>query len=436
MEKYGHTIKKSLLGFILLVLILPLLQQHVRFYDPEPLKGYHIPKEKIWFSKAAWFDGTYQEAYNDWHNENFGFRNECVRIYNQVAFNLYNIAKANDVVIGKENYLYELNYVKAYCGTDFVGEPQLVEWTTQLKALQDSLEKKNVTLVVCLAAGKASFYPEYIPDDYGPGADVTNYKRLSALLKQYDVNHIDYNAWFMQMKGKTEYPLFPKTGIHWSRYGAMFAVDSLVKYVEHKRGIDMPGVVWEKSTLADTITQPDDDIGEAMNLMWPITPLKMGEPKYHWEDTTGKTMPTLMAVSDSYFWTMFEGLRTNTFKDIAFYYYNKEIFRATGGQKILAEPDIAMYETGSNDVVMIMATEANMWGIGWGYIQDAFNHFVAHKAIPERDLLARKYEMRIRIDDVWMEAIRKKAAERNIDVETMIKMDAAYLADEELKNKK
>ena len=436
MEKHGHTIKKLLFGLILLVLLLPFLQQHLHFYESKPLKGYHVPKEKIWFSKAAWFEGTYQEAYNDWHNENFGFRNECVRIYNQVAFNLFNIAKANGVIIGKDNYLYELNYLKAYNGTDFVGEQQLLQWTTQLKALQDSLEKKNVTLLVCLAAGKASFYPEYIPDEFGPAADTTNYKRFAALLKEYNVNHIDYNAWFMQMKGKTEYPLYPKTGIHWSRYGSMFAVDSLVKYVERKRGIDMPGLVWEKPTPADSLIQPDDDIGLAMNLMWPIAPIPMGNPQFHWEDTTGKDMPTLMTVSDSYFWTMYEGLHGNSFRDISFYYYNKEIYRQSGGGTMPAEADLSMYETETHDVVMIMATEANLWSFGWGYIQESFNHFVAHKAIPERDRLVRKYELMIRVDAAWMEAIRKKAAERNVDMEAMIRMDAEYMAEEEMKNKK
>jgi hypothetical protein len=33
---------------------------------------------------------------------------------NQLAFSLFNKAKANGAVVGKENYLYEENYIKAY----------------------------------------------------------------------------------------------------------------------------------------------------------------------------------------------------------------------------------------------------------------------------------------------------------------------------------
>ncbi len=33
------------------------------------------------------------------------------------------------------------------------------------------------------------------------------------------INHIDFNSYFVQNKGKSKYPLYPQYGIHWSYCG-------------------------------------------------------------------------------------------------------------------------------------------------------------------------------------------------------------------------
>lgn len=435
MEKRAATIKKVLLAGILLVLLFPLIQQHLRLYKSDPLKGAIIPKEKPYFSKTGWWQGTYQEQYGDWYNENFGFRSELVRIHNQIAYSFYNEAKANSVIIGKENYLYEESYVKAYTGKDYIGRSQISEMTGKIKQLQDSLEKRGITLVVCLAAGKASFYPEYIPDSYGGASDSTNYKVFAQVLGEMNVNHIDYNKWFMSMKGKTEFPLYPKTGIHWSRYGSLMATDSLINYVEAKRNVDMPEIVWEKTVFTDTLDSPDGDIGLAMNLVWPIKHFPMGHPVYHFEDTTGKAHVKMMTISDSFFWSMFDiGLAPSSFSEINFYYYNNEVYPTDGTPWHYADIESEMKYAEQTDVIVLMATESNLFSFGWGFINNAFDHFVVHKMIRSSDDLTRAYEAEIRKSEKWMQDIKIKADAAGISLDSMIYLDAKFMAEERLKN--
>jgi len=434
MERHGAKIKKLLLGGILLVMLLPLLQQHVKFHESKPLKGAHVPAPEVYFSIDSWTNGDFQSGYENWFNENFGFRPEMVRVHNQIAYSLYNEAKANSVIIGKENYLYEESYLKAYTGKDYIGRNQINEMTGKIKELQDSLENRGITLIVCLAAGKASFYPEYIPDSYGKASDSTNYKVFAQLLNEKNVNHIDYNKWFMNMKGKTAFPLYPKTGIHWSRYGSLLATDSLINYVEAKRNVDMPEIVWEKTVFSDTLEQPDEDIGLAMNLIWPIKHLAMGHPIYHFEDTTGKAHVRMMTISDSFFWSMFDiGLAPSTFSDIRFYYYNNEVYHTDGTAWHYADLESEMRDADQSNVIVLMATESNLFGFGWGFINDAFNHFVLHKMVQTQDGLVRKYQADIRKDEAWMKAIQAKAAQNGISLDSMIYLDAKYMADEEWK---
>ncbi len=437
MEVTDTRIKKILLAGILLVILLPIAQQHLHFYKSETLKGAIVPKQKVYFSGESWWNGTYQEMYNEWYNENFGFRPEMVRIHNQIAFSLYHRAKANGVVVGRENYLYELNYIKAYTGKDFVGNKNIDEMASKLRAIQDSLEKQNVTLVVCFAAGKASYYPEYIPDGFGPAADTSNYKVMSGVFAEKGINHIDYNKWFMNMKGKSPFQLYPKTGIHWSRYGSVLAIDSLISWIEQKRKIDMPGVIWERTELSDSLRSPDEDIGEAMNLMWPIKPLNnMGYPVYHFEDTAGKAKVAMMTISDSFFWSMFDvGLAPQAFSDIDFYYYFNEVYHTDGTAMTYADNETGMEDASSHQVVMLMATEANLWGFGWGFINTAFDRFVAHKMVKPNDRLVQSYEAEIRKSEEWMKSVTEKAMLKGIPVDSMIHLDAVYMAEQQSKAK-
>ncbi len=437
MENKHTLLKKVLLAFILLVLLVPLAQQHLRFYESTPLKGFQAPAEPAWFSLEGWWSGWYQETYNNWHNENFGFRPELVRVYNQLGYSIFGEVKANGVIVGKDDYLYELNYIKAYTGEDYIGYEQLNVMAERLRVLQDSLAKKNVTLLICLAPGKASFFPEYIPDEYGTASDSTNYKVFAQLLAKDSINHIDFNKWFMNMKGKTEYPLYPKTGVHWSRYGSLLAIDSLLGYVEHKRNVDLPNVIWERTILSDSLQSPDDDIAKGMNLLCDIKGYPMGYPVYHFEDTTGKDKTSMMTISDSFFWSMFDTrLAPNSLSKVSFYYYNKEVHHTDGQPMTTATTTTTMKDAEGHDVLVIMATECTIWGIGWGFINDAYDHFVLHKIQSAEDVLIEKYESMIRMDAVWMKNIQGKAEENKIPLDSMIFLDAQFMANEELKNQK
>ncbi|HTL80763.1 MAG TPA: hypothetical protein VL651_03605, partial [Bacteroidia bacterium] len=420
MNAREQKIKKLLLGFLLVLLMLPLVQQYVGLVHVQDLKGAQDPAVKPVFSKTNWLEGSFQDSFASWYNENFGFRNTLVRVRNQAGFSLYNVAFANGVIIGKDNYLYEENYIKAYTGEDFIGEKELKDKAMKLKAIQDSLAKKGVTLIVCLAAGKASYFPEYIPDEYGPAAAKTNYNVFARMLNEQNVNNIDFNKWFVDHKKTTPYPLFSKTGIHWSRYASMHVMDSLVKWVEWKRNVDMPGIVFGATTMSDSLQSPDDDIGEAMNLFCPIAAFRMGYQDFHYEDTTGKAKVKMMAISDSFFWELFDSYPTPApFDSIEFYYYDRSIYHRDGSAPTVVDPDKAMEDVSKFNVVMIMGTEDNIVPLGWGFIDNAYDYFVLHKEVALEDRLTHSYEAAIRMDGGWLKAVRKKAIDAGIPLDSM-----------------
>ena len=61
-------------------------------------------------------------------------------------------------IVGKDNYLYEESYIKAYLGDDFIGEKKIFNTAQKLKAVQDTLKSNHIDLIVVLAPGKGTFF--------------------------------------------------------------------------------------------------------------------------------------------------------------------------------------------------------------------------------------------------------------------------------------
>jgi len=242
--------KKNRTPAILLMILLALFTLHFTQYQfhwikLKPLEGYYIDAEKDKFSWNGWFAGTYQESQDKYLNDHFGFRSFFIRLNHQWRFSFFNKVKTQWVVVGKENYLYEENYIKAWYGDDFIGQDSIEQRMYKLKMLQDTLNQLEKRIIVVLAPGKGSFYPEYIPDNLHKERGTTNIDVYRQYIEKWNINCIDFNRYFIDNKEKSPYPLYPQYGIHWSYYGMCLAADSMVRYVEKINNIDMPNMYWE-----------------------------------------------------------------------------------------------------------------------------------------------------------------------------------------------
>lgn len=273
---------------LLVLLVVPALQYFVEPIELEPLKGAITDPVKSDFTLKKWFSGAYQEQEEKYLNESFGFRALFVRINNQLTFNIFKKAKAKGVIIGKNGYLFEEHYIESYYGEDFIGVDSIRHRMERLKYIQNRLAKMNKTLLMVFAPGKASFYPEFIPDELKRVKKITNYEQHLRMAKKMGINYIDFNRYFMDHKRSSPYPLYPKHGIHWSYYGSCLAADSIVKYLERIRKIDMPNITWNKVEM-DNPRENDYDIGDGLNLLFTLKGEKLAYPVLQFEHGKDKT---------------------------------------------------------------------------------------------------------------------------------------------------
>ncbi|MFC2097631.1 hypothetical protein ACFLSI_04780, partial [Bacteroidota bacterium] len=247
----------------------------------------------------------------------------------------------------------------------------------KLKMVQLALKNRNIDLLVVLAAGKGTFYSEFIPKKFSPkNKTISNYDVYLEELKKNMVNHIDFNQWFLEMKDTASYPLFPKCGIHWSVYGNVLAADSIIKYIQSLRKINMPEIRIEKIELPDSVRHPDDDIERGMNLLFNIPDLKMAYPSFKIIKDNNTVEPKVLTIADSYYWNMFNwGLSSNVFNHGQFWFYNKQIYPDSYEKPITVDELDFRKEIEKNDVILLMSTDALLDRFAYGFIESAFEAY-------------------------------------------------------------
>lgn len=429
MKKINLSYKSILFTLLLALLFIPWVQNKLHPVSLRPLAGAIAQPEYQPFQLKNWFTGEYQETKETFLNASFGFRNFFVRLNNQISFSLFHKARANGVIIGKENYLFEENYIRAINGTDFIGTDSTLHRFKLLQLVSDSLKAHGKDLIVVLAAGKGTFYREYIPDHRKKPKSNTNYEMHASLARDSDLHVIDFNRYLLNEKTTSPYPLYPRYGIHWSTYAACRIADSLTRYIEHIREIDLPGVYFTE-VRKEPAHGDDIDISEGMNLLFALKPDTMGYPLMKFEPDNGQVKPSLLVISDSYFWGMYNFGIARCFRECHFWFYNQQVYPETF-TKPLATSDLNLKEQlMKHDVVVIMATEANLAKLGWGFIEKAARVF---SLTPEEqqqadfDLKVKALTDYIKTDKAWLEAIKKKAEAKNISLDSMIELDAIYM---------
>jgi hypothetical protein len=380
MEKDNTVAKRLILFIILFVFVLPVLQQLFNFVEIKPLKGSFEETSYTEISLNNWFDGSYQSNAGKYLKEEMGFRNWLVRLHNQISYSLFDHVNAKHVVIGKEGYLYTKAYINAYLGKDFIGENEIINKVDKIALIQDTLSKIGTDLIIIFAAGKGKFYNEYIPSKFNPSkVSVSNQDYYMSELKKKNISMIDFNSWFSQIKHNSEFPLFPKNGIHWSYYGEYLVADSIINYIEELKGINLPHFLTDSIIYDGKIRHGDDDIEQSMNLIFNLSSLKMAYPQFEIVGDSNTHSPDVLTIADSFYWGIYDlGLSKEIFNNSEFWYYHKKIYPQSFKKELLVENVDLKSRIEKQDVIILMSTDATLEKFTFGFIDDVYNIYFSN----------------------------------------------------------
>jgi len=490
LKKSKNYIKKGIYFLILAVLIVPYIQKREGFIKVEKLNGsfekkeIKVPPLQLKTYQTEEFQRNYKERYK----EEFGFKNTLIRVHNQLNYSLFDVANSRGVIVADDNVMMPGGYIKSYLGVDVASREKIEIAVKKARAVQDSLKKKGKAFFFLIAPGKASVYPEKIPEyffiDYPKKA--SNYEIFTELLIKYKVNYIDFRKYVVENKAKFKYPIFPSMGIHWSGNTVAIAMDSMLSYIENQHHVPIQQIsLSEGEKTVKNYRYTDYDIGESMNLLWFSSRDTLHYPSITYEEFD-KKKPKILGVGDSFiesFMGFYDIIDTCFSTDSRIWFYNRIIDWPKNLHGIEVPKLDLSIELANKDVVFVETSEENIRMLGYSFIEDLDDYFTGKDQIPKdlesyylnllknpkvlneakglSNLLGysieeatrslAKYELeklpladfdfekevayqitQIKKNKKWLDLVKKQAIQKNIPLDENIRANAVWMVNESL----
>ena len=411
-----------------------LLQGFTHVIKMKPLAGYVPDEQPVKLSFKTYYDGTFQNYLTDHAKRNSGFREVCIRSYNQSLFSLFGKSTNNTLVPGlnKEMYLQiYLNEIKGKTLKDCYGSEEYFKTKAQKDiektlVLIDSLKQHNTAFLFVEAPSKTWVYPEYMPQEYQDSIMsfcVQDY--YTQLFKENGIPHIDFLSYFKSLKGQTKYPLYTRYGTHWAESTIPFVADSILSKIGSLIGQEMPHIVCVDENLTTKYSKQDGEIESLMNLLLPIRKPAVPQPIMALSDTTLRK-PDILVIADSYFIQLHESAFADAFDRCEYWKYNDEVITKNIEflGKVKYYPDV--YKVIDEvDLVMVITTSVYAYDYMFGFCETAQHAFVDRDAEGE-ELRIQNIIQNIKNTPEWFESVKQQAVERGIDLDEMLRLNAIY----------
>jgi hypothetical protein len=421
-----------MLVLIFLILASPELQRQLKVFKTHKLYGAFTPAGEPFLSDSTWFLGIYQKQQENKSEESIGFRNDLVRLRNQIDFSLFGISHGREVIYGKQGYLFFKEGIDNFTGKNCLTPSFYRARVGEYKKLQEYLKKRHqILLLLVITPDKAHFYPEYIPSRFlKKSTPETHYQVYTRLLKESNVMYIDFNSFFIHGKDNSRYNLYPKYGSHWSLYGSVTAFDSLNRYISLVKGIEMPARVTDSVFVTNRPRGDDRDFVRLMNLIGEPSHPELFYETYHFTSAKNTCKPRVLFVGDSFFWQWDnEGIIKENFTNPNFWYYNKTVFPESKTHYINAYDLDFREQVLNRDMIILIQTMGGSCRLGYGFLERA----VAELLYPEK---LHEQMNTIRNNRKWMAEVEKKAKLNKEPVDRTLYFDAINCVIRQVENKK
>ncbi len=227
---------------LITILCLPFFQMSFRMFPDLKSQENRIlaarPELKPVTLSDPW---KYMQDYQNYFNDNFGFRNILIRINSFVNLKILGVSPTPlpDVIVGKEGWLFynvlnDGSSLEDYYGLAGFTSNQLSAIKQNMVKLRREAASRNILLIVAIAPSKHTVYEEYLPTRVAmmKGAPSRVDQLCSAWGKDdAHASFIDARNFLTTAKKEVNYPLYYKTDTHWNNLGAFLVYSKIMKEV-------------------------------------------------------------------------------------------------------------------------------------------------------------------------------------------------------------
>lgn len=424
---------------VFIAFVLPLVVGFLKTSDVPNLTGIVINNEKPKLTAEDWFTSAYQNSRDDYNNDHWAFKESFVRLNNQLYYNLFNQIRVNGFVAAKNNYVMSEGYIFAHYGDDYKGKAFYEDLIAKAKVVQDTLAKKGISLILSVAPGKGQMCEEFIEDKYKHKVTRTNYQEFMDVANQHKIPILDLYSYFGKLKTNTPYPLFTPFSHHWTNYGACLAADTILKYIEFTKKMDLPNIFWKDIQLSDTTRGRDADILKSMNLYTtPKLNMQLAYPVIQSENDSLRNNCKGIVISDSYWYDQpFLTIQKYGLNDAQFWYYYNKIVPNPGNGIRVWELNLKE-EIEKSKVILLMYSDGNLANYGNQFINDAYELYTSPNTYWQRNNNMKNintFEKYIKDTPTELKKVTRISADKQIPLDTVIRTYAKELIQKQLEKK-
>jgi hypothetical protein len=348
------------------------------------VSGMEVKERFPRLSLGSLWKGACQEGLERWLAARLCLRVTLVRIDNQINYSLFDeiSSKANTkVILGVNKWLFEKAYVDSFNNLDAVPSSVLEGKIQSLKKLQIALKEKGIPFLFAITPSKASIYPEYINPKYliaNKQEKDSNYYKIVPLLNKYKINYIDGHQFFVDLKRRSPYLLYPQSGTHWNYYSAYLFTVELISRLTKMLNKDLVNIRCEDIKVSNTPQGNDADLAELCNIFFSKS--LYGQylyPKTAPSPNQGTAFrPKILFVGGSYLYTLFYYMdKHQIYSERVLYFYNKtrKFYPKRPDSPVDTDARKLRNEVLAQDVIIVEANEETLGRIGFGFVEDTLN---------------------------------------------------------------
>ena len=178
-------------------------------------------------------DGSFNKDWNTqftaFVSDHFGFHDTLVTANGHLQAELLHTSAEEDVIIGKDGWLYYTPTVHDFLGDPTISDAGLQNIVYNLTMMQDYVTQHGGTFITALVPNKNTVYPQYMPYNYRQSGVDGNLERLQALLAESSVTYADLSQALTQAAADSAEPIYHKQDTHWNNTGALIGYRTILE---------------------------------------------------------------------------------------------------------------------------------------------------------------------------------------------------------------
>ena len=206
-------------------------------------------------------DGSFNKSVlhdaSDYLADHFFLRQQLVTADAKLEAGLLGESAAEDVVLGKEGWLYYAATLDDYRSQNLMTKRQIWAAARTLKLIQDYAAENGARMLFVIVPNKNEIYPEYMPGWALAGAEPDNREELNQALAFAGVDYLDLTPVLTAEKPTAQ--LYQTQDSHWNNLGAALAHDAILS------GLGREGSAYDPAAFISR----RDHVGDLYTMLYP-----------------------------------------------------------------------------------------------------------------------------------------------------------------------